>query len=277
MKKKFFITLVILIISKLIIVNSYSQTKICGTKLTAQQINLENNFTDSINHLIYLNRKLHIVVYIIKDKEGKTNFDIQILNEAINELNNIFEKIKVNFEVSEILYIDNYHYDIINENKEKDLLALYYKKNLINIFIVNEIKLDNIPTCTYTYYPASNIDAIFISKNCFNKSYLIEQIGHLLNLYHTHETAFGKEKVKRENCKNVGDKCCDTPADPGLELIVNDQCKYTGSLKDENGNLYNPTVANYMSASKAECKCYFSDEQYIRMINCLLKLKKYLW
>lgn len=272
--KKLFLLVVFIIVTCL---NIFPQVKMCGTKLTPQQISFENSFTDSVNQIIYLNRKIHIVVYITKDKDGKTNFNNELLNNAINELNQLFDKIKVNFEIYSISYIDNYHYDIINESKEKDLIAQFYKKNLINIFIVKEISLNNLSTCAYTYYPASNIDAIFISKDCFHKAHLIEQFGHLLNLYHTHEIAFGKEKVKRINCKTTGDKCCDTPADPDLELSVNTECKYTGNTSDDDGLPYNPTVTNYMSASKPECKCYFSDEQYIRMINCLLKTKKHLW
>ena len=273
MKKVFLLILYVLLNCKF----SISQTITCGTTITSEQINFENLFSDSVNNIIYLNRKIHINVYITKDKNGNTNFDIHSLNQAINTINILFDKIKVKFEISSLIYIDNYHYDVINENKEKDLLSMYYKKNLINIFIVKEIYKNSLSTCAYAYYPSSNIDAIFIAKNCFHSSHLIEQIGHLLNLYHTHETAFGKETVKRTNCKTKGDKCCDTPADPNLSLLVNAECKYTGTVTDENNELYNPTVNNYMSASLPECKCYFSDEQYLRMINCLLRLKNYLW
>ena len=99
-------------------------------------------------------------------------------------------------------------------------------------------------------------------------------MGHFLNLYHTHETAFGNELVNRTNCSSTGDKCCDTEADPGLEGLIDKSCLYTGKLKDTSGAFYQPKPKNIMSFSNDDCRCNFSRTQFLRIIYTLQNLKK---
>ena len=48
---------------------------------------------------------------------------------------------------------------------------------------------------------------------------ITHEFGHYFDLRHTHETEdWGQECVDGTQCGATGDRCCDTPADPNLEL-----------------------------------------------------------
>lgn len=89
-------------------------------------------------------------------------------------------------------------------------------------------------------------------------------MGHCLGLYHTHETAFGREYVLRVNCTSAGDLICDTPADPNF----NYSCSYNGNARDPIGMIYTPDPKNIMSYST--CTEFFSAGQEGRMRGMLL-------
>lgn len=76
------------------------------------------------------------------------------------------------------------------------------------------------------------------------------EFGHYLGLYHTAETRFGIERADGADCQLLGDRICDTPADPGelFAVYVNySNCEMKG-LKEAGSNLeYNPLIHNYMS------------------------------
>lgn len=260
--------------------SGYGQLNRCGTVLTDKQHAFELGFTDSVNFIFPLNRSVEVTLYIVKDAKGDINMDLGDLNEAFNGLDNAFKKINLNFNVSLPNYIDNYHFDIIKKSEnEKDLIAQHHETNTINVYLVLSLFDDNAQeVCGYTYYPAENKDVILLSKSCIGESFLIEQFGHYFNLYHTHEQGFAKELVNKSNCSTAGDLCCDTPADPNLSGKVNSECQYASLVQDSNKDYYTPSVYNYMSFSPDNCnKCFFSDQQYLRIINCLLKTKSYLW
>ncbi|MFO7658176.1 MAG: hypothetical protein R6W78_14040 [Bacteroidales bacterium] len=260
--------------------NGYSQLNRCGTELTDKQRDFEQGFTDSVSNLIRLNREIAVSLYIVKNAEAEGGVDLTALNTAFTALNNAFEEIGLSFKLSSPLFIDNYYFDELKKGEnETELTSLYQTSRTINLYIVTEL-LDafNQPVCAYTYYPSEKKDVIFMSKSCIGASFLIEQFGHFFNLYHTHETGFAKELVNGSNCASAGDLCCDTPADPNLTGKVSSDCQYVSTEKDSNNDYYLPTIYNYMSFAPDECnKCFFSSDQYLRIINCLLKSKGHLW
>ncbi len=76
------------------------------------------------------------------------------------------------------------------------------------------------------------------------------ELGHVLGLMHTHDTAFGAELVDGSNCTTAGDLICDTPADPNLGqagMIEYGTCNYIGTVTDANGDAYTPMTHNVMS------------------------------
>ncbi len=82
----------------------------------------------------------------------------------------------------------------------------------------------------------------------FGESTWLHEIGHFFGLLHTHETQWGDgpELVNGTNCDNTGDLICDTPATPNTHEMVDGCCNYDGTVKDANGEYYNPDVSNCM-------------------------------
>jgi len=263
----------------LLFTSTVAQPYPCGTILTQEQKEYESALIDSVAQLTELNRTLHLAVYIVKDNKGVTNVDPAALSEAFTQVNTAFDKIKTTFTLYSLSYIDNYNFDEIRiGTNEKAMLTQHASPEMICIYLVN--KLFNTlgqEICSYAYFPSASTDVILLKKGCLNGTFLTEQMGHFFNLYHTHETAFGNENVERSNCSTAGDRCCDTPADPGIMGMVTADCRYNGTGKDAEGTHYAVTTHNFMSFSPLTCRCYFSEDQYIRMINCMLKAKKHLW
>lgn len=258
---------------------SYAQLQDCSTITGSKQQLLESGFTDSVSSIMKLNRTFHLNFHLVKNEEGETGIQPSLIEMTINEVNKAFEPIAVKFKLSKINAIDNFNFNTIYfDNSDNELLDVSFIPNTINVYLVDKLyDREGRITCSYTYLPAEEKDAMFIQKSCFDASRVIHLIGHVFNLYHTHEDVFGESTVDGANCSHTGDLCCDTEAMTDLSLLVNDDCEYTGRLKDENGKFYYPSTRNYMSFAPSECRCYFSEEQYIRMINAILKLKTDLW
>ncbi len=127
------------------------------------------------------------------------------------------------------------------------------------------------------------------------RTIIVHEMGHALNLYHTHQSA-GTELVERVNCDDHGDYLCDTPAEPwnqgkGLRglvyaaLIFNQESgnysdyentAYHDEIKDENGNIidyikdyagnrYHPDWTNFMSYGPPGLLTHFTTGQAYRM------------
>lgn len=98
----------------------------------------------------------------------------------------------------------------------------------------------------------------------FTSKIMIHEFGHMFSLPHTHSK---DELVNGTNCSFAGDKFCDTPADPNLYLIVDENCEMTVTRKDANGDTYAPLIDNHMSYSLASCRSAFTPEQVQAMQN----------
>ncbi len=88
-------------------------------------------------------------------------------------------------------------------------------------------------------------------------------MGHCLNLWHTHETKFGNEL--NNDCSISGDLLCDTPPDPNLRNLVDENCNYDNTFPN-----YSPDTRNIMSYSLASCLEHFSNGQVLRMRDALM-------
>ena len=274
------IKLLVLMVCILLSIHTRAQINRCGTALTDNQRTFELGMTDSVTDVFEINRTLHVSLFVVKDAAGETNMDMSDFNIAFSGLNYAFDKIKLVFSISSVRYIDNYHFDILRKKEnESDMVTQNAVANAINVYLVSQIYDGNDQeVCGYTYYPAEKKEAIILSKACMAEEFVIEQFGHFFNLYHTHETGFAEELANGTNCVNAGDLCCDTPADPDLSGKVTSDCQYASLVQDANNDYYTPSVLNYMSYCPGDCnKCYFTDEQYVRVLNCILITKSHLW
>lgn len=121
-------------------------------------------------------------------------------------------------------------------------------KNAVNVFVVQNIG----PYSGYAYYPSSAgqpSNGIFLQEYFarFREDLMPHEVGHYFNLLHTFERGWGNERVDGSNCASTGDFVCDTPADPyGLSGAESTNCRYTGTVRDANGELYRPDPQNLM-------------------------------
>ena len=222
----------------LLFIPSPAQPFPCGTTVTPEQAAYEAALEDSVTRVTGLNRTLHLALYIVKDNKGQTNVDPAALTAAIEQVNAAFDPVGITFAVHTLTYIDNYHFDEIRMGvNEKSMRAQYAVPGFICLYLVNKLYgTGGQEICGYTYYPSASEDVILLRKACLNGAFLAEQMGHFFNLYHMHETAFGTEYVDRSNCQTSGDRCCDTPADPGLTGLVTSDCRYNGTGRDAHGS-----------------------------------------
>jgi hypothetical protein len=257
------------------------QSSSCGTYITLKQKNLESSISitegSSTESIPQLNRTLSIHVYIVKNDKYLPGVSSSEIQSAIDKLNTFFQPVSLQFKLCNTTYIDNYHFDNLSAlNNEADLVSQFSEKNIINLYLVTALTDSlGMDASGYTYMPSTKKDYVFIRKSSLGGSSLAHQIGHFLNLYHTHETIFGNELVNRSsNCSTAGDKCCDTEADPNLAGLVDNTCVYTGKLKDSNGSYFQPKPKNIMSFGDESCRCSFSRSQFLRIIYALQNVKK---
>jgi len=262
--------------------NTQGQVVGCGTKVTVGQIAFDKGLPiltalKSNLSLPLLNTELSVTVYIIRDNDGLPGITNLAVENSIDKLNTAFLPINLRFKICNTIYVDNYQFNTVNKSANgKDLLIQNYTPNTINLYFASSvIDEGGSNVCGYTFMPSELKDAIIISKDCISGNEIIHQFGHFFNLYHTHETAFGKELVKDPNCNKTGDLCCDTPADPLISGV--NKCEYTGSSKDSKNDYYVPSTSNYMSFSNDECRCNFTNDQFNRIIYAVQHLKNHLW
>jgi len=121
------------------------------------------------------------------------------------------------------------------------------------------------------------------AKARINSGIVTHEIGHCLNLWHTHHgtnsfEAGCPELIEDQNTWDVcGDFIADTNPDPGLynrdtdHHYVNSICELTTELYEPGtGNEYDPDLHNFMSYSNVNCLSRFSDGQMERMRTALI-------
>jgi hypothetical protein len=146
----------------------------------------------------------------------------------------------------------------------------------VNVYFTN---LDSL--CGQGTFPGDKVQGVLINNDCAgtmtNTSSFAHELGHFLNLYHTHETSYGVECPDGSNCTTTGDLLCDTPADPDLTNRVTG-CTYMGGVTTPSGcgGTYNPQVENLMSYSLKNCRSVFTAGQVDRMLATLTGSRKYL-
>lgn len=112
-------------------------------------------------------------------------------------------------------------------------------------------------------------NSLVVGFNSILTSTSPHELGHCLNLFHTHhQVEPGGCSDNGTNCNVCGDFVCDTPVDPVLSCGNNVDngfnCNYIG------GGNFNPDTRNIMSYSCRDCRFRFSIGQGTRMRVSLL-------
>jgi hypothetical protein len=209
-----------------------------------------------------------IVPHIVRNVNGGTGiYNLQI-QQCIANANKLFKPIGVRFIEGSVNYVSEYGYSFIqNDSFTVELLTKYNQPGVINLYLVDSIKINEALNYGFTFFPVdSTRNYIFLNKGYLSGNFLTTQLGHYMGLLSTHEFVGGLEFVDGTNCDHAGDYICDTYADPNILNLVTAECAYTGTFVDPNNEDYIPSVANVMSNSSDDCKCLFTRDQYRRML-----------
>lgn len=204
------------------------------------------------------------------------------LAAGLTQVNSEFAEMQFCFyQQGPTLYIDDDRYYIAVDNvAEADALRrIEPVADTVNVYFVpNFVPYAGLSSFTFSDPQGIVIDNDYVGLA--GTTTFPHEVGHLFDLYHTHETALGRECVKRTgtgvNCTTAGDLLCDTPADPGLGTAnVNTSCVYTGTTNGPctGDGRYAPNPRNLMSYSRSSCRNDFSSGQVARARSTLVTLR----
>ncbi len=273
--KIIFITL--LLLTAIASQNAYSQVGVnCFVNPGVAQITYEasNPQVFSGQNLYPSQRILSIHLHLVANSLNNYYPDSAGVQQALDNLNQAFERSGISFRYCEIDSVENYKYNGFSIDAEiEEVKTLFYKAGVINIFVVEGILINGITTFIegHTFFPGGD-DIIIITRQEFLLNGLPHQMGHFFGLYHTFEDGFGSEYVDGSNCATSGDLICDTPADITVAIF---DCIPNNTMTDANGDKYHHPFDNMMSAARS-CRCTFSIAQLNKMVYNLHNNRSYL-
>ncbi len=225
-------------------------------------------YLESINYFADKNKVRYLVpihFWIYKDSNGEGGASLSDINKFINDLNyyNRINHTGFQFYVSNIKEIHKTRRKILGYYLEAPLQGIFrHKKRVINVHIVDGFKLRKgvrkLVRGTYNYISKS-----IMLRRENSSTGLSHEVGHYFGLLHPHRN-YNKGKNKQEPvsrvrtkegsknttalCELRGDYLADTPAEPKLTFLVNNDCKFVGtSLTDCWGDHYKSNTNNIMS------------------------------
>lgn len=246
----------------------------CGTSLSNQDLQavfqLNQKRKDPQRPELHPRKRINFPVklYLMRDDEGNNGISQEAALNALDQVNNFFQEINVQFSSCENpREINRTRFLNFSSEDEARLLENYYDSSALNVYFVNNLQnSEGTDLCGYTYFPNQNRRAIFIRNDCaVNGTTLSHEFGHAFFLLHTHgqyNDQLTDERVDGSNCQDAGDFICDTPADPNLDNKVDAACQYIGTEVDSAGDAFMPDPRNIMSYSRKSCRDLFSSEQY---------------
>jgi hypothetical protein len=236
----------------------------------------ENSFNFDLYSIVPV-VNIPVRVNIIMNRGGLAGVNMMDIIYSMDAANGFFKNAGLRFFIDTVQYINDYNYSFIAYNDlKKELLTKYAVNNGINLFLADTIRLGPDYSYGFTYFPdVADSNFIYLNKSYARGNYLTTMLGHYYGLLSTHETAGGRELADESNCSSSGDFICDTYADPDLFNEVIDSCRYIGTMRDDIGKYYIPSVANIMSESPDRCKCILTPLQYRRIYYYFHKYRKY--
>lgn len=223
--------------------------------------------------------------WVYRNNDGSGGASYTDIDKFINDLNYYYSinKTGIRFYLREIKFINKTKRTILGYYVEAPLLTLCrHTRNVINIHVVDGFKIKKgvrqLIRGNFNYLS----NAIIIRKINSSTS-LAHEVGHYFGLLHPHRN-YNKGKSKQEPvsrtrydskdknktplCQLRGDYLSDTPAEPKLSFLVNNDCEFVGgALTDDWGDNYKPNVNNIMSyPSNYYCRDNFTESQVAVML-----------
>lgn len=262
----------------------------CATRLTAQdavEIMRRLRPPQRVEEEGYASRyvfRVRVQFTIVREDNGTGGLDPAAVPTCLATLNAGFAQARIRFEeAGPVTFLNSGNYfNINNEAEFQQLVSTNHTPGSMHVFFVNTIGVfGGGNACGIATIPdIPQGQGVAIANACVppgNSSTIVHEVGHWLNLYHTHETVFGAECPNGINCGPAGDRVCDTPADPNLSgRMSNVTCTLTSSLPSPpggclpQGQTYNPDLVNFMSYAPQNCRTRFTHGQCLRMREALL-------
>jgi len=223
-----------------------------------------------------------LTFHVVRTTAGQGGLSPARQAQALIDVNLAYSPMGIEFcLVGPVDYIDDDDlYFNIDSSSEIDVLRTTNSvSDTINIYFTEELNNGSSNICGRSSFSTSAVQGIAMKNSCSatptNASTLAHEIGHYLDLYHTHSSSFGNECVDGSNCATAGDMVCDTPADPRLgSTNVNAACAYVGGESDPcNGQAYAPQTDNFMSYSLKACRDQFTLGQRARALAALVNVR----
>ncbi|HEY4618185.1 MAG TPA: zinc-dependent metalloprotease [Flavobacterium sp.] len=242
---------------------------ILGQDFCATSTNRPIANNTSLSRMLYGNSSneetlcLNVYFHIVREDNGSGGIPSYETNLIVDNLNYSFSPYNITFNKAGHDYIDNSYLNNIEYPQQQfDLILINNVPNAINFYIV-----DNALFNGWAEILGRNL---ILKASAAITNVSSHEIGHFLNLRHTHETQFGIETA--DNCSYAGDLICDTSPDSGLRNLnnsinpywVDSNCNYT---KNDG---YNPDTENIMSYTRPSCLNHFTNQQGIRMRDAIL-------
>ena len=211
---------------------------------------------------------LNIFFHIVRNNNGSGGIRDYETNGIIDNLNGHFNPHNIKFNKLGQDSINNTALNDIQASEISILFGINNNPNAINFYIVDSAYFNGFSESI----PGKNL---IITTAAATTDVSSHEIGHCLNLWHTHhghpiaepyssDPNICEELIDGSNSSICGDYIEDTPADPGLRYgdgthKVDSNCNYI--LNDG----YNPDTENIMSYTSPTCLRHFTNQQGIRM------------
>jgi FlgD Ig-like domain/K319L-like, PKD domain/HYR domain len=256
--------------------------RLCGTVLSPEDAAYfkakamkEAPLQESILRTPPANVCIPISVHIVRKTDGTGGISLNQFYKGLQDCNTKYTGTGLHFVIHDIIYLDSDHFynEIDTDGEIDDLVDNNPVANTINVYCTPNLSDELGGLCGRGSFTTSAHQGIALNNDCVgvsdNDSSFPHEMGHYLDLFHTHETAMGAELVDESNCTTAGDLLCDTPADPNLTGKCDNSCTYTGTVKDANNAVYHPDTHAIMSYAPKLCRDTFSPQSQARLLNTL--------
>jgi|GEM_PF-3527446 len=245
-----------------------------------------------------------IKAWVYRNNNGVGNFNENEIYQIIDKLNELYQSYNINFYLlCDISFINNTNYANYGDNYFEDFTLDNKEEKVLNVhFIIHsgtdwsgKANFPLLPFVTNGINPRAFSCAVTFNSINTTAKILGHEIGHTLNLFHTHhpgrrghkynfnyecgdcyqesvsrskkQGALCVNTIGKRKCEVNGDFLCDTEADPYLRygLGMEFPCNYTGGGVDNWNASWAPNTNNIMSYSFTHCLNYFSPLQVAKM------------